>query len=74
MKVDFSKAVLIVGGYGVVGSQIAQIFRQRHPDIPLVLSGRNPSQGKQLAKQLGNAESISLDIESVENSPSPNSD
>ena len=63
MKVDFSKAVLIVGGYGIVGSQIAQIFRQRHPDIPLLLSGRNPPQGEQLAKQLGNADVIKLDIE-----------
>ena len=64
MKVDLSKAVLIVGGYGVVGSQIAQIFRQRHPHVPLVLAGRNPSQGEQLVKRLGNAEAVKLDVES----------
>ena len=64
MTIELSKAVLIVGGYGVVGGQIAKIFRQRHPDIPLLLAGRNPSQAEQLVKEIGNAEAVKLDIES----------
>ena len=31
------KTVLIVGGYGVVGSQIAQILHDRHPDLEIRL-------------------------------------
>ncbi|MED3013743.1 Saccharopine dehydrogenase, partial [Bacillus thuringiensis] len=34
------KTVLIVGGYGVVGSQIAQILHDRHPDLEIRLGGR----------------------------------
>jgi short subunit dehydrogenase-like uncharacterized protein len=64
MKVDISKAVLIVGGYGVVGGQIAKIFRPRHPDVPLLLAGRNPSKGEKLVEEIGNAEAVKLDIES----------
>lgn len=64
MNIDLSKAVLIAGGYGVVGSQIAQLIRQRHPELPLLLAGRNPSQSVDLVKRLGNAEAIKLDLES----------
>ncbi|UHA75997.1 saccharopine dehydrogenase [Paenibacillus sp. 481] len=34
------KSVLIVGGYGVVGSQIAQILHKRHPELEIWLGGR----------------------------------
>lgn len=36
------KLVLIVGGYGVVGRQIAQILHDRYPDLELALGGRSP--------------------------------
>jgi len=36
------KIVLIVGGYGIVGRQIAQILHERHPDLDIVLGGRSP--------------------------------
>ncbi|MFC8688818.1 saccharopine dehydrogenase [Brevibacillus porteri] len=38
--------VLIVGGYGTVGSQIAKILHDRHPTLELLLGGR--SAGKSL--------------------------
>ncbi|WP_312114104.1 saccharopine dehydrogenase [Brevibacillus reuszeri] len=41
-----TKTVLIVGGYGTVGSQIANILHDRHPEIELLLGGR--STGKPL--------------------------
>jgi len=47
------QAIVILGGYGVVGSQISQIFRQSHPDLPLILAGRNPQQAQQLVAELG---------------------
>ncbi|MFF2888509.1 saccharopine dehydrogenase [Paenibacillus sp. NPDC057967] len=36
------KKVLIVGGYGEVGKQIAQILHDRHPDLDIALGGRSP--------------------------------
>ena len=44
-------AVLIAGGYGVVGSQIARFVRKRHPDLPLIIGGRNPDKAESLARE-----------------------
>lgn len=35
------KRVLIAGGYGAVGAQLARILHDRHPDLELVLGGRS---------------------------------
>jgi saccharopine dehydrogenase-like NADP-dependent oxidoreductase len=59
------KAVLIVGGYGIVGAQIASILRQRHPKMPLVIAGRDFEKAKQLADTLGYAEGIKMDVAKV---------
>ncbi len=56
-------AVLIAGGYGVVGSQIARLVRKRHPDLPLIIGGRNPDKAESLVRELTNAEAARLDIE-----------
>ena len=55
-------AVLIAGGYGVVGSQIAQFIRKRHPELPLIIGGRNPIRAESLARELANAETAKLDM------------
>ncbi len=54
--------ILIVGGYGVVGSQIAQLLRQRYADVTILLGGRNPGQGQYLADQLGNIKLVQIDM------------
>lgn len=59
------KAVLIVGGYGIVGRQIASILRQRHPKIPLIIAGRDFNKAKQFADTLGYAEGIAMDVTKV---------
>ena len=56
-------AVLIAGGYGVVGSQISRLLRKRHPGLPLIIGGRNPDKAEPLARELTNAETARLDIE-----------
>lgn len=56
-------AVLIAGGYGVVGQQAAQVIRQRHPDLPLIIAGRNSTKAKTLASELRNADIAILDVE-----------
>lgn len=48
-----SLRVLIAGGYGVVGSRIAQHIRAAGHDLELILAGRNPADGEALARELG---------------------
>jgi glutamyl-tRNA reductase len=40
-KLQDKKALLIVGGYGTVGTQVATILRQRHPKMPIIIAGRD---------------------------------
>jgi saccharopine dehydrogenase-like NADP-dependent oxidoreductase len=47
-KLQNEKSVLIVGGYGIVGTQIASILRQRHPKMPLIIAGRDFKKEKKL--------------------------
>ncbi|MEP2987357.1 MAG: saccharopine dehydrogenase NADP-binding domain-containing protein [Parasphingorhabdus sp.] len=56
--------ILIVGGYGIVGFQIAQVIRKRNPDQKIILAGRSIEKGSAAAKQLGNANAVALDISS----------
>ena len=56
------KNVLIAGGYGVVGRQIAGVLRQYYPGITVWLGGRNPHQGQALADELGNTKLVRLDL------------
>ena len=60
---ETENAILIAGGYGVVGSQIARLVRKRRPDLPLIIGGRNPDKAESLARELTNAETARLDIE-----------
>ena len=55
-------AVVLTGGYGVVGTQAAQILQQRHPALPLYIAGRNPEKAKALVRKLPNASPLFLDI------------
>jgi saccharopine dehydrogenase-like NADP-dependent oxidoreductase len=64
MKNECANPILITGGYGVVGSQIAKIIRQCHPVIPILLAGRNPASAQTLIESLGNAKSVTIDVES----------
>ncbi|HST65098.1 MAG TPA: hypothetical protein VLM05_07900 [Mycobacteriales bacterium] len=57
--------LLIVGGYGLVGEQAARTLRARHPDLPILLAGRTPSNGAALAEEIG-AETVAIDVSTVE--------
>ena len=58
-----AQTVLIAGGYGVVGSDIARILRRLYPSLSLVLAGRSPEKGQALAEELGSCEVTKLDID-----------
>ena len=55
--------ILIAGGYGVVGSQIAQLLAQRQPHLELLLGGRHPQHAAALVDRLPHARAVRLDLE-----------
>lgn len=56
--------VLIIGGYGVVGTQIATLLAQRHPGITLTLAGRSLQAAQAAASQIPGAQGVRADIHS----------
>lgn len=55
-------AVLIAGGYGVVGEQVAELLRARNPETRLLIGGRDKENATAVAKRLGNADAVTLDV------------
>lgn len=56
-------AVLIVGGYGVVGRQICELLASRHPTLPIWVGGRSLEQAQSTANQWPNATGVYIDVE-----------
>jgi saccharopine dehydrogenase-like NADP-dependent oxidoreductase len=56
--------VVLVGGYGVVGSEVARLLRARHPALPLALAGRTPGRGEALAREV-EAKLLTVDLSSA---------
>ncbi|MXQ53986.1 hypothetical protein [Shimazuella alba] len=54
--------ILIAGGYGVIGTNIARNIRKAYKNVEITLAGRNHENGKALAQELGNAKTIYLDM------------
>lgn len=54
--------VLIVGGYGVVGAQLAALIRRRSPALELLIAGRSQAAAGRAAAGLGNAAGIAVDV------------
>jgi saccharopine dehydrogenase-like NADP-dependent oxidoreductase len=55
-------SVLLAGGYGVVGRQIAHLIRSRHPELRIIVGGRTPQKAQALVHELGNAEAALVDV------------
>lgn len=57
------KPVLIVGGSGSVGALAARTLRKLHPAVPIAIGGRNLERAEAVAKEIGNAEAIIIDLD-----------
>lgn len=55
--------ILVVGGYGVVGSRIAKILHRRNPQARLLLAGRSLDKAKALAAQFQHAQGVAFDVD-----------
>lgn len=54
-------SILILGGYGVVGTQVARLLRRRQPKLELLIAGRDAGKAAALAAELGHARGLALD-------------
>lgn len=63
MTTTVSGAILVAGGYGIVGTQICEILSKRNPDLKILVGGRNREKAAELAERLPNAAVAVFDIE-----------
>lgn len=54
--------ILLIGGSGVVGRWAARFLREAHPDLPLLIGGRDRAKADQVAAETGHAEGVVLDL------------
>lgn len=55
--------VLIIGGSGVVGSRAARALRRLQPSLPITLGARDLVRAGALAKEVGGADAVHIDLE-----------
>ncbi|WPC26547.1 NAD(P)-dependent oxidoreductase [Pseudomonas moraviensis] len=53
--------ILFMGGSGAIGHQTARALRAAHPDVPLLIGGRDLARAEQTAEQIGNAQGVVID-------------
>ena len=54
--------ILLVGGSGIVGGWTARFLRAAHPNVPLLIGGRDLAKAKQAAAAIGGAEGVMLNL------------
>lgn len=54
--------ILLIGGYGAVGSEAARTLRLHYRGVNLVIAGRDQAQAAALARELGNAKGVECDL------------
>lgn len=55
-------SVLLIGGYGVVGQQVAALLNQYYPNMHIIIGGRNIHTATAFAATLPDASAIQFDI------------
>lgn len=54
--------ILLIGGYGAVGSEAARTIRRLYPRTRLIIAGRDRARAEALAADLGDAEGVHCDL------------
>lgn len=54
--------ILLVGGSGTVGRWTARHLRAAHPDVPLLIGGRDRTKAEKAAAEIGGAEGVVVDL------------
>lgn len=54
--------VLILGGYGSLGSRIARTLRRLHPRLLITIAGRDLQKAEALAREIGAADAMAIDL------------
>jgi hypothetical protein len=54
--------ILLIGGYGAIGTSTARTLRADHPDVPLLIGGRDRAKAARAAAEIGNAEGVVLNL------------
>ncbi len=54
--------ILLIGGSGAIGRETARLLRAAHPDVPLLIGGRDLAKAEAAAAEFGHAEGIVLDL------------
>ncbi|TCQ99157.1 hypothetical protein [Neorhizobium sp. JUb45] len=55
--------ILFVGGSGVVGQQMVRAFRDRHPEPPILIGGRDVGKADVIARDVGYADAVEVDTQ-----------
>lgn len=53
--------ILLMGGSGAIGHQAARALRAAHPDMPLLIGGRDLAKAQRAAEQIGGAQGVVID-------------
>lgn len=53
--------ILFMGGSGAIGHRSAKALRAAHPDVPLLIGGRDLTKAQQAAEEMGGAEGVVID-------------
>ena len=56
-----STSILLMGGSGAIGRHTAQSLRAAHPDVPLLIGGRDLARAEEAAAEIGHAQGVVLD-------------
>jgi hypothetical protein len=53
--------ILFMGGSGAIGHRSAKALRAAHPDVPLLIGGRDLAKAQQAAEEMGGAQGVVID-------------
>ena len=54
--------ILLIGGSGHVGRHTARYLRAAHPDVPILIGGRDVDRARAVASEVGGAEGLAVDL------------